>query len=119
MAAFRPGSPDQDAFLGELFASGLLIASGVPGIYGHGTVFDEVLDAVDLWVGRAGAVDEPEQLRFPPLLPRHHLETNGYLASFPHLAGTVFAFEGGEAAAADQADRASRHEDWSKYQAIT
>jgi len=119
MAALRPGSPDQAEYLAELLASGMLVASGVPGIYGHGAAFDDVLAAVDRWVGRAGAVDEPEHLRFPPLLPRHHLETNGYLASFPHLAGTVFSFEGGELDALEQADRASRHEDWSGFQTIT
>ena len=109
----------QEDFLGELFASGLLIASGVAGVYGHGQVFDEVLAAVDGWVARSGARDMPEQLRFPPLLPRHHLEAYGYLESFPHLAGTVFGFDGSEAQALTQADRASRHEDWSEFQTIT
>ena len=38
--------------------------------------------------------EQPERLRFPPLLPRRDLETIGYLKSFPHLAGSVFAFDG-------------------------
>lgn len=119
MHAVRAASADQAELLDELVADGLLIPSGVPGIFGHGQAFDDVVGAVSSWVGRAGSVDHPEQLRFPPLLPRHHIETNDYLTSFPHLAGTVFAFNGGEAEAVEQAALARRHEDWSRFQAIT
>ena len=35
MAEFRPGTPDQTAFLADLVAHGLLIESGVPGVYGR------------------------------------------------------------------------------------
>ena len=48
---------------------------------------------------RGGRRRAPSALRFPPLLPRHQLEAIGYLKSFPHLAGTIFAFEGDEAEA--------------------
>ena len=47
------------------------------------------------------------------LLPRRHIESTGYLGSFPHLAGSVFAFEGTEGEARGMAEVASRHEDWS------
>ncbi|MGH2885252.1 MAG: amino acid--[acyl-carrier-protein] ligase, partial [Solirubrobacteraceae bacterium] len=47
------------------------------------------------------------------------LEQSGYLASFPHLAGTVYAFEGGEAEAARQSERANRHEPWDEFQRMT
>ena len=53
------------------------------------------------------------------MLPRRDLETVGYLRSFPHLAGSIFAFEGTEAQAAEQLARASRHEDWSEFQTMT
>src|SRR5689334_286457 len=52
-------------------------------------------------------------------MPRRHLEEVDYLASFPHLAGSVFAFDGDEAAAAEQREQALRHEDWSAHQAMT
>ena len=39
-------------------------------------------------------------------------------ASFPHLAGSVFAFDGDEQDAADLAQKAAAHEDWSGYQAM-
>jgi seryl-tRNA synthetase len=60
-----------------------------------------------------------ERLRFPPLLPRRQLESSGYLSSFPHLAGTIYAFEGAEADAAVQSERASRHEPWGEFQQMT
>jgi seryl-tRNA synthetase len=56
---------------------------------------------------------------FPPLLPRQQLESSGYLGSFPHLAGTVFAFDGGDKAAIELAERAAAHEDWSEFQEMT
>ena len=47
------------------------------------------------------------------------MELTAYLGSFPHLAGSVYAFEGNEAQATTQADRASRHEDWGDFQTMT
>ncbi|MFZ0041378.1 MAG: hypothetical protein WAK93_08730, partial [Solirubrobacteraceae bacterium] len=63
--------------------------------------------------------ESPEVLAFPPVIPRWQLETSGYLGSFPHLAGTVFAFEGDERAAAEQLELASAHEDWSAFQQMS
>lgn len=116
MADFRAGTPEQDAFLAELLEAGLFVATGVHGVYGRGGVFEELRLRFDDLIRRIALVDEPEVLRFPPLLPRRQLEDSGYLKSFPHLAGSVFAFEGGESEAADQYERACRHEDWSEHQ---
>ena len=71
----------------------------MPGVYGRGGDFEEVRERVAALVTRASAAEEPEQMRFPPILPRHDLETVGYLKSFPHLAGSIFSFEGTEAQA--------------------
>ncbi len=119
MADYRPGSPEQQAFLGELLDARLLVDTGVPGVYGRGGDFEDVRVRVAEMVTRAGEPDGPEQLRFPPILPRRDLETVGYLKSFPHLAGAIFAFEGSESDAAEQYERACRHEDWSEHQAMT
>jgi seryl-tRNA synthetase len=119
MAGLRPGTADQTAYRDALLDAGLLIDSGVPGLYGHAPAFDDVVVAFDAYVTRAGAGDHPERLRFPPLLPRTYLERNDYLASFPHLAGTVFAFDGTEADALDLAERAAKGDDWSGLQSIT
>jgi seryl-tRNA synthetase len=119
VAEFRPGAPDQVEFLDELLDAGLLIDSGVCGVYGRGEGFERVRWAFDGLVSEAAAEDDPERLAFPPLLPRRQLEQIGYLKSFPHLAGSIFAFEGDEEQAAAQEERASRHEDWSEHQQMT
>ncbi len=119
MAEFRPGTPEQDEFLAALLAAGLLIDSGVPGVYGRSENFERVRAGFDGLITAAAAADRPERLAFPPVLPRRQIEEIGYLKSFPHLAGSVFAFEGGEEEAAAQEERAARHEDWSEFQAPT
>jgi len=119
MADFRPGTPDQEEFLRELVGAGYLIESGVPGVYGRGDAFERVRLGFDAKVTEASETESPEHMVFPPLLPRRQMEDVGYLKSFPHLACTVFSFEGDEEQAAEQEARAERHEDWSGYQAMT
>ena len=119
MAEFRPGTAEQATFLAALLDAGLLIDSGVPGLYGRGAQFERVRLAFDALVTRAALADEPERMAFPPLLPREQLERIGYLKSFPHLAGSVFGFTGDEQQAGEQEERASRHEDWSEFQSMT
>ena len=119
MATYREGTADQLAFRDALFAHGLLIPSGVEGVYGRGSALEAVRVGVDRAIDRIAAPDGAEILRFPPLLPRHQLEELGYLQNFPHLVGTIFGFDGTEAEAAEQAATASRHEDWSGYQSMS
>ncbi|MGB0095332.1 MAG: amino acid--[acyl-carrier-protein] ligase [Solirubrobacteraceae bacterium] len=115
----RSVDPDQTGFLRDLIAGGLLLDTGVPGIYGHDGAFEDVRAAIDDRLTREASAQGAERLRFPPVLPRHQLEQSDYLASFPHLAGSVFAFQGDESDAARQSDLASRHEDWSEFQQMT
>lgn len=119
MAEFRAATPDQAQALEELIEAGHLIPSGIPGLYGRGTVFEDVRLHFEALVERVGRSDGAERVAFPPVIPRRHLEQIGYLKSFPHLVGTIFAFDGDEAAAAKQEERASRHEDWSEFQQMT
>lgn len=114
-----PGTADQREFREELIDAGLLIDTGVPGLYGHGSVFESLrLSLADRLSGEA-ADRGAERVQFPPLLPRHQLETSGYLGSFPHLAGTIYAFDGDESDAAVQAERAAEHVDWGEHQRMT
>ncbi|MGI8506815.1 MAG: amino acid--[acyl-carrier-protein] ligase [Solirubrobacteraceae bacterium] len=119
MPEFRAGSAAQLAYLDQLADAGLLIRTGVDGLYARGAAFEKVRQQFDALVTRAAEPEHPEPLYFPPLLPREQLETSGYLGSFPHLAGTVFAFEGDERAAAEQLELASNHEDWSRHQRMS
>lgn len=115
----RGASPDQAALLAELIERGLLLESGVPGIYGHGARFEEVRARLDSLISGEAARRGAEPLRFPPVLPRRLIERTGYLGSFPHLAGTVYAFDGNEAEALAQARRAAAHEVWGEFQKMT
>jgi len=119
MPAFRSGSSEQVAFLEDLLSAGLLSRTGVHGVYARGADFERARLALDALITRTAAAESPEPLYHPPLFPREQLERNGYLGSFPHLAGTVFSFDGDETAAADQLELASRHEDWSGFQSMT
>jgi seryl-tRNA synthetase len=119
MPEFRAGGPAQVEYLQELVDAGLLVRTGVHGVYARGGSFERVRLHFDALVTRTAAPESPEPLLFPPLLPREQLERSGYLGSFPHLAGTVFAFEGDEQAATEQLELASQHEDWSGFQTMS
>ena len=114
-----PENLEEQAFLDVLVDAGLLILTGVQGIYGRGGMFEDALLAFDALVTRETAADGAEVVRFPPVLPRTDLETTGYLKSFPHLAGSVFSFAGDEDEAFELGERAARHEDWADLQAMT
>jgi seryl-tRNA synthetase len=118
MADFRPGTPDQTELLEALVEAGHLIPSGVHGVYGRGHDYEDVRQRFDAYVTRVAvdAGEAPEVLRFPPVLPRKQIEDLGYLENFPHLAGSVFSFEGSELEARGMAELAGRHEDWSEHQ---
>ncbi|MHB8491916.1 MAG: amino acid--[acyl-carrier-protein] ligase [Solirubrobacteraceae bacterium] len=119
MARFVQGTDAQRDFYERLFAAELLIDSGVPGVCGRGEDFERVLQALEGLVTRAGGEDGVQRLAFPPLLPRHELERIGYLGNFPHLAGSVFGFDGDDRQAAELAERASAHGDWSTLQQMS
>ena len=85
MSELVAGTAEQLAFLEELTANGLLIPSGVPGVYGRGTEFESLRLALDALVTRS-AIDDVvrvERMAFPPVIPRRQLEEIGYLGSFP------------------------------------
>lgn len=100
----------------ELYAGlvrhGLIVPVGVPGAFGRGAVFEEVLEQFNRCVTRLSAGDGAEHLAFPPVISRQVLEKVHYLDSFPHLCGAVHSFFGKELQARELAERASRGENW-------
>jgi len=82
----------QASLLERLFAAGLLIDTGVPGLYGRGGAFEAVIDRFETLLDRlAGSA---ERLRFPPGMNRAQFARSGYMKSFPQLAGAVHSFCG-------------------------
>jgi seryl-tRNA synthetase len=115
----RQASPDQAELLRELFAAGLLIESGVPGVYGHGEPFERVRERLERRLSAEAQARGAIKWRFPPVVPKRNVESSGYAGNFPHLVGSIFSFDGTEHDAQTQADRAAAHEDWSEFQSQT
>jgi len=103
----------------ELVAAGLLLETGVPGVFGHGAVFERLRHQLAARIRRDTAALGAEHMHFPPVLPRQLVEGSGYLDSFPQLAGTIFAFDGNERDAIEQRGLIAAGRDWSKHQRMT
>ena len=91
---------------------GLIVPAGVPGAFGRGAVFEDVLERFNALVSRAAADDGAEFFTFPPIISRQILEQVHYLDSFPHLCGAVHSFFGNELQARELSERANRGENW-------
>mgnify|MGYP001549464488 FL=1 len=70
-----------------LVENGLIIPVGVPGIFGRGPVFEDVLARFDAYVTRVAKDDGAEKMMFPPILDRKVFEKVEYMDSFPQLSG--------------------------------
>jgi seryl-tRNA synthetase len=103
----------QRAFRDELLRHGLLISTGVPGVYGRSGEFEDTVERVDHLVAAVGANDRAEVMRFPPILNRTDFERSGYLKSFPHLAGTIHSFAGGDREHRELLQAVEAGTDWS------
>ena len=79
----------------RLVGAGLLIPTGVDGLYGRSALFEHVVRGIDDQIVALGNEDDPEVVEFPPILPRATFDHIGYMQSFPQLGGTVFSFLGG------------------------
>jgi seryl-tRNA synthetase len=105
----------QGAFREKLVAEGFLIPSSVPGVTGQGPEFVRLRQALDASISRLVADEGAVSMEFPPIEPRHDMESVGYLTSFPQLAGSVFAFHGDEVEALQLGEKAHSHQDWSGH----
>src|SRR5947209_8406875 len=109
----------QPNLLDQMIASGLLIPTGVEGLYGRSGLFEEVIARFEALVTEIGKADGAEVLRFPPGVSRRLLQTSGYMKSFPQLAGTVHSFCGSDHDHAELLEKIDAGEDWTKDQVAT
>ncbi len=109
----------QVSFLDRLFESGLLIETGVDGLYGRGGRFEDVIAAFERLIDRYGSADGAEAIRFPPGMNRAYFEKSGYMKSFPQLAGTVHSFCGNELDHVSLLKCMDADEDWTAEQKAT
>jgi seryl-tRNA synthetase len=95
MVTARPAA-DRACLREQLVRDGLLIDTGVDGVYGRSATFESVVWGCNDLATRLGEGDGAEVLRFPPLLSRRLIEKNRYAVAFPQLGGHVFSFYGDE-----------------------
>ncbi len=106
-------------FLDQLIGAGLLIPTGVDGLYGRSGAFEDVIARFEAAVTGLGAGDGAEVIRFPPAMTRVQLEHSGYMKSFPQLAGTVHSFCGGDHDHVALLSKLDGGEDWTVDQKAT
>ena len=102
------------AYLQDLVEAGLLIPSGVKGVYGRSGLFEQVIDQFELFVTRMGAHLKPEVMRFPPVFNRAHYSRINHINNFPDLMGSVHSFTGGDAEHTELVRKFEAEEDWSR-----
>ncbi|MCA0319008.1 MAG: amino acid--[acyl-carrier-protein] ligase [Proteobacteria bacterium] len=107
---------NETSFLDELFDRGLLIETGVDGLYGRSGLFEAIGDGFQALVSRYGAADKAEVVRFPPAMARSVFEQSGYMKSFPQLAGTVHCFCGNPADHVSLLQTIEQKGDWTEGQ---
>jgi seryl-tRNA synthetase len=109
----------QPTLLDQMIASGLLIPTGVDGLYGRSGLFEDVIARFEALVTEIGKDDGAEVLRFPPGVSRQLIQTSGYMKSFPQLAGTVHSFCGSDHDHAELLAKIDAGEDWTEGQVAT
>jgi len=87
---------DYKQYQRQLLDAGLLVSSGVPGVYGLSGLFEGIIEAFERYVTRMGQHLMPEVIRFPPLLSREAYLRTDHIETFPDLMGSVHSFVGKE-----------------------
>jgi seryl-tRNA synthetase len=118
MSALEQADPYR-TYLAELLDAGLLISTGVRGVYGLSQEFENIVEHFDAYATKMGADADPEVLRFPPLLPRQSYQKTDHLETFPNLMGSVHTFLGDERGSLQLAGKKAAGEDWSVDLAAT
>jgi len=103
---------DIASFHQGLVDHGLIVPSGVPGAFGRGAVFEDVLERFNAMVSAISQGDGAQFFTYPPIIDRKILEKVHYLDSFPHLCGSVHSFMGNGLQALKVAEAAAKGEDW-------
>ncbi|MCY1707061.1 amino acid--[acyl-carrier-protein] ligase [Pannonibacter sp. SL95] len=109
----------QTSLLDRLFDAGLLIDTGVDGLYGRSGAFEDVIQRFEGLISAFGSSSPSEVIRFPPGMNRSHFEGSGYMKSFPQLAGTVHSFCGCELDHVNLLQCMAEGNDWTKDQKAT
>lgn len=97
---------------------GLITPTGVPGGYGRGSVFEDVLERFDALVARTAKDEHAETLTFPLIGARALIEKVGCVDNFPQLCGSINSFCGNEREARRLSERVHAGERWEDLLAV-
>ena len=102
------------AYQQELLDAGLLVSSGVSGVYGLSGTFEAIIEHFERYVTQMGKHLSPEVLRFPPILSRSTYLCTDHIETFPDLMGSVHTFVGNEKDHLQLVQKKEQGTDWSK-----
>ena len=108
-----------EIFRQQLFDAGLLVSTGIDGLYLRSGSFEAVVNGIDALVTRAGADQDAPAYHFPLVMRGDLLERTGYIKSFPDLAGSVQSFTGDDRAHATLLQAIEQGEPWRERLAAT
>lgn len=103
---------DYKQFQKELLDAGILLSSGVQGVYGLSGVFEGIVEAFERYVTRMGRDMKPEVIRFPPVINRDTYLATDHIETFPDLMGSVHTFMGKEKDHLKMVMKKDDGEDW-------
>lgn len=115
MSTRRPGTPtdlSNGNFRTALFDAGLLLETGIDGLYGRSATYEGIVAALDAMVARWAADLGAVTVHFPPVLARTTVDRTNYLQSFPDLLGSVHVFRGDDRRHAELLRRVEADADW-------
>lgn len=102
----------QEQYQRELVEAGLLIESGVPGVYGRSGVFEGVIQQFEAYLSRYSRPLNPEVMRFPPIINRDDYLKTSHIETFPQLMGSLHGFLGNERDHMELLRKRDDGEDW-------
>ncbi len=111
-ALASPAGAGDGGLVHALLDAGLLVPTGVVGLYGRSGIYQDLADGVGKLVHRWAATLEATRLYLPPVLPRTTFAHTNYLESFPDLMGSVHIFSGGDAEHRELLRRVESGGDW-------
>jgi len=96
----------------ELIDAGLLLPSGVDGVYGLSGSFENIIESFERYVTKMGKDLEPEIVRFPPVINRSTYLSTDHIETFPDLMGSVHSFHGNEKDHLNMIQKRQEGENW-------